>query len=173
MLTILTRTNWNLVTFTYTANLCTIKIYSVAGYIGNYVDPITQKSYFVFMTRDRQIIHIPANLPVELQPRRSPRSISRIARRTQRREEMRRFNQNQLQQMFANPHNIFNPQLPPAPMQRPASPVRQQPPNPQSHRQQRKERQQQRQQRQQSNVISQSRPNRVVGGAKTKRRRRH
>ena len=93
----------------------------VAGYIGNYVDPITQKSYFVFMTRDRQIIHIPASLPVELQPRRSPRSISRIARRTQRREEMRRFNQNQLQQMFANPHNIFNPQLPPAPMQRPAA----------------------------------------------------
>ena len=31
----------------------------VAGYIGNYVDPITPKSYFVFMTRDRQIIHIP------------------------------------------------------------------------------------------------------------------
>lgn len=93
MLTILTRTNWNGEPM-YDQNIQPI----VAGYIGIYVDPITQKSYFVYMTRDRQIIHIPAYVKPVLQPRRSPRSISRIARRTQRREEMRRFNQNQLQQ---------------------------------------------------------------------------
>ena len=96
----------------------------VAGYIGNYVDPNTNDSYYLFMTRNRQIIHIPT---------------------------------------FANP------QL------RPLAPRRQQSPDPNSRRSLRKKRnlEQQQQQQQQSNVISPRPHNRVVGGAKTKRRRRH
>jgi hypothetical protein len=104
----------------------------------------------------------------------------RITRRAERREAMERFRESQMRNMFANPANIFmnqnQVQEPLAQMQRPASPVRQQPPNPQSHRQQRKasrQQRQQQQQQQQSNIIPQSRRNRVVGGGKKSKRRRN
>jgi len=86
----------------------------------------------------------------------------RLTRRAARREAMDRFMQNQAQIMFANPNSIFNPQLPPAPMDRPESPVRQQAPNPNSHRSRRKASRQQRDERAASG--------RIYGGAKTKRR---
>ena len=96
-----------------------------------------------------------------------------IQGRLDRRAAMQQFHDNQIQNMFANPANIFNPQpqLPPPMMERPASPVRNPPPNPNSRRSRRRQRVQERQQRQPSNVISQ-RPqdHRVVGG-KTRRRR--
>ena len=179
-------------------------------YVGNHTDPQTQLSYFVYATNERTPIFVPQPLALHqlappqpypddypADPMGSPRPQSprpqrqrtsrqesarqrRLTRRTQRREEVRRFRENQLQQMFANPANIFNPRLPPAPMERPESPVRQQSPDPNSGRSRRKQRQQRRQQQQQpqpqqqSNVISPRPHNRVVGGAKTKtRRRRH
>ena len=174
-------------------------------YVGNHTDPQTQLSYFVYATNERTPILVPQPLaphqyplfhPQPYQddhpadPMNSPRPRPqrqrtsrqesarqrRLTRRAARREEMRRFRENQLQIMFANPANIFNPQLPPAPMDRPESPVRQQAPNPNSSRSRRRQRQQQRQQRQQqqqSNVISHRPHNRVVGGAKKTKRRRN
>jgi hypothetical protein len=97
----------------------------------------------------------------------------RLTRRAARREAMQQFRESQVQRnLFANPGNIFMNPEPMEPMQRPASPVRQQAPNPNSRRTSRRQRQQRQQQRQQqqSNVISQRPYNRVVGGAKTKRR---
>ena len=154
----------------------------VAGHIGNYVDPNTHQQFRVFMTRNRQIIYIPEDAHPQLRRERTSRQESarqrKNTRRAVRREAMGRFMKNQAQIMFSNPHNIFNPQLPPAPMARPASPVHEQEPDPNSGRSRRKQRRQQQQQpqpQQPSNVISQRPHNRVVGGAKTKtqRRRRH
>jgi hypothetical protein len=82
---------------------------------------------------------------------------------------MERFRESQIRNMFANPANIFmnqnQVQEPLEQMQRPASPVRQQPPNPHSRRQQRKASRQQRAQRA-ANVAN----GWIYGGAKTKRR---
>jgi hypothetical protein len=94
----------------------------------------------------------------------------RLTRRAARREAMERFRESQVQRnMFANPANIFmnqnQVQEPLEQMQRPASPVRQQPPNPHSRRQQRKASRQQRAQRA-ANVAN----GWIYGGAKTKRR---
>ena len=163
-----------------------------ARYVGNYTDPENQLSYFVYATNDRTPIFVPQPLAPHQYPvfhaqqyqddypadhmesprpqrHRSARQQSarqrRITRRAARREAMDHFMQNQAQIMFANPNSIFNPQLPPAPMDRPASPVRQQPPNPHSRRQQRKASRQQRAQRA-ANVAN----GWIYGGAKTKRR---
>lgn len=168
-------------------------------YVGNYTDPETQASYFVYATNDHEPIFIPQPLaihqqrhlqphqviynddypadPMESPPQsplprrhRSEHQLSarqrQLSRRAERREAMQRFHEN----MFANPDNIFN-QQPRLPMERPASPVRNQPPNPNSRRSRRRQ-----QRQQQSNVIPQSRRNRVVGGgkkSKQKTRRAH
>ena len=169
-------------------------------YVGNYTDPETQQSYFVYATNDRTPIFVPQPLaphqyplfhPQPYQddhpadPMNSPRPQRqrtsrqesarqrRLTRRAARREAMEQFRESQVQRnLFANPANIFMNPEPMEPMQRPASPVRQQAPNPNSRRSSRRQRQQRQQQRQQqqSNVISQRPYNRVVGGAKTKRR---
>jgi hypothetical protein len=104
--------------------------------------------------------------------RRSRRSNpAKIARRAERREAMQQFRESQVRNLFANPGNIFMNPEPMEPMQRPASPVRQQAPNPNSRRSRRRQQRNQQREQQPSNVISQRPRNRVVGGAKTKRRR--
>lgn len=92
---------------------------------------------------------------------------ARIARRAARREAMQQFRESQVRNLFANPGNIFMNPEPMPPMQRPVSPVRQQPPNPQSRRQRRKASRRQKEQRA-SRIAS----GWIYGGAKTKRRRR-
>lgn len=170
-------------------------------YIGNYTNPETQQSYFVYANRDRLPIFIPQPNPVQIfaqsnddypadamgsprphspRPRSAHQQSARqqiVQRRADRRAAMQQFHDSQVQNMFANPGNIFNPrpQLLPPIMERPASPVRNPPPNPNSRRSRRRQSVQQRQQRLQqppSNVINQ-RPqdHRVVGGKKTRRRR--
>jgi hypothetical protein len=166
-------------------------------YVGNHTDPQTQLSYFVYATNERTPILVPQPLaPHQLAPPQpypddypadpmgSPRPQSprpqrqrtsrqesarqrKNTRRTQRREEVRRFRENQAQIMFANPANIFNPRLPPAPMKQPVSPVHQQAPDPNSRRSRRKASSQQRAERA-ARIAS----GRIVGGAKTKRRHR-
>lgn len=167
-----------------------------ARYVGNETDPETQQSYFVYATNERTPVYVPQPLaphqrPVfhddyPADPMDSPRQYSprprrqrtsrqesarqrRLTRRAARREAIR---ESQMQRMFANPGNLFDPQqLPPAPMEpihRPESPVRQQAPDPNSKRSRRKVSRQQRQQRA-ANVAS----GWIYGGAITKRRRRH
>ena len=154
-------------------------------YIGNYTDPETQLSYFVYATDERTPIFVPQPLaphqhpvfhddypadPMESpRPRRQRTSRQesarqrRLTRRAARREAIR---ESQMQRMFANPGNMFDPH-PQEPMQRPASPVNQVP-DPNSKRSRRKASRQQRQQRA-ANVAN----GWIYGGAKTKRRRRH
>lgn len=152
-------------------------------YVGNYTDPETQASYFVYATNDHEPIFIPQPLAIHqqrhLQPyqdynddypadpmgsprprrHRSEHQLSarqrQLSRRAERREAMQRFREN----MFVNPDNIFN-QQPGLPLERPVSPVRNPQPNPNSRRSRRRQRQHQ------SNVIPQSHRNRVVGGGK-------
>lgn len=159
-------------------------------YVGVFTNPETQQPYFVYATRDRQPFFIPQHpqyipmignddYPDDAMGLSRPRSAHQQAARQRiiqgrlnRRAAMQQFHDNQIQNMFANPANIFNPNPQPHPMmERPASPVRNPPPNPNSRRSRRRQRVQERQQRQPSNVISQ-RPqdHRVVGG-KTRRRR--
>ena len=164
-------------------------------YVGVFTNPETQQPYFVYATRDRQPFFIPQHpqyipmignddypddamgspRPRSPRPRSAHQQAARqriIQGRLNRRAAMQQFHDNQIQNMFANPANIFNPNPQPHPMmERPASPVRNPPPNPNSRRSRRRQRVQERQQRQPSNVISQ-RPqdHRVVGG-KTRRRR--
>jgi hypothetical protein len=166
-------------------------------YVGNYTDPETQQSYFVYATNDRTPIFVPQPLAPHQYPvfhaqqyqddypadhmesprpqrQRTSRQESarqrRLTRRAARREAMERFRESQVQRnLFANPANIFmnqnQVQEPLEQMQRPASPVRQQAPNPHSRRQQRKASRQQRAQRA-ANVAN----GWIYGGAKTKRR---
>lgn len=164
-------------------------------YMGNYTDPQTQLSYFVYITVNdaRTPILVPQPLaphqlapppppypddypadpidsprPQSPRPQRqpSPRSSRRIERRSARREAMNRFLQNQGQIMFHSPNNIFNPRLPPAPMVRPVSPVRQQAPDPNSRRSRRRASRPQRDERA-ARIAS----GWIYGGAKTRRRR--
>jgi len=172
-----------------------------ARYVGNETDPETQQSYFVYATNERTPVYVPQPLaphqrpvfhddypadPMDSPRQYSPRQYSprprrqrtsrqesarqrRLTRRAARREAIR---ESQMQRMFANPGNLFDPQqLPPAPMEpihRPESPVRQQAPDPNSKRSRRKASRQQRQQRA-ANIAS----GWIYGGAITKRRRRH
>ncbi len=92
----------------------------------------------------------------------------RLTRRSERRKAMKRFLDNELQRMFHSPNNIFNPRLPPVPMDRPESPVRQQPPNPNSNRSRRRASRQQRAERA-ARIAS----GWIYGGAKSRRVRRH
>jgi hypothetical protein len=156
-------------------------------YIGNYTDPQTQLSYFVYATDERTPIFVPQPLaphqhpvfhddypadPMESpRPRRQRQRTSRqesarqrrLTRRAERREAIR---ESQMQRMFANPGNMFDPP-PQEPMQRPASPVNQVP-DPNSKRSRRRQLRQ----------IAEQRAERVAsgwiyGGTKSKRRRRH
>ena len=148
-----------------------------ARYVGNYTDPETQQSYFVYATNDRTPVYVPQPLAPHQQPipeypadprQDSPRQESarqrRLTRRAARREAMQQFRESQVQRnLFANPGNIFMNPEPMEPMHRPASPVRQQAPDPRSRRSRRKASRQQRDERAASG--------RIYGGAKTKRRR--
>ena len=148
-----------------------------ARYIGNETDPETQLSYFVYATDERTPIFVPQPLAPHQQPipeypadprQDSPRQESarqrRLTRRAARREAMQQFRESQVQRnLFANPGNIFMNPEPMEPMHRPASPVRQQAPDPRSRRSRRKASRQQRDERAASG--------RIYGGAKTKRRR--
>ena len=136
-----------------------------ARYVGNYTDPETQLSYFVYATNDRTPVYVPQPLaphqypvfhndypadPMESpRPRRQRTSRQesarqrRLTRRAARREAIR---ESQIQRMFANPGNLFDPQVPvnQAPVNQ--APVNQAP-DPNSNRSRRRQLYQQRQQR--------------------------
>ena len=119
--------------------------------------------------------------------RRAASRAARISRRADRRAARQAFEQQQLRRqqpgLFANPHNIFQQhqqqhqqphqqphqdQQPHLPMQRPQSPVHQQPPNPASRRQRRKASRLSRERRE-----ARIRAGYVVGGKTRRHRRRH
>lgn len=152
-----------------------------ARYVGNETDPETQQSYFVYATNERTPVYVPQPLaphqhpvfhddypadpmdsPRQYSPRPRPRRQRtsrqesarqrRLTRRAARREAIR---ESQVQHMFANPGNLFDPQVP-----------INQAPDPNSSRSRRKASRQQRQQRA-ANVAN----GWIYGGAKTKKRR--
>ena len=165
----------------------------VAGYVGIYVDPHNH-SFFRYITLARQVIDIPeyanplpryippprvyedAELPADRmdsprpQHQHSPRSSRRIARRAVRRALRVNPDNIFLNALPDNPRNIFLSQDPIQRMPRPASPVRQQAPDPNSRRSLRKE-----SKRRRDEKAARIASGWIYGGAKTqtKRRRRH
>lgn len=141
----------------------------VAGHIGNYVDPNTHQQFRVFMTRNRQIIHIPESARPQLRRERTSRQESARQRKNTRRAVRRalRLNpDNAFVNQQVHPSNVFLNQNPIQRMPIPASPVRQQAPNPNSRRSRRKASRQDRAERA-ARIAS----GWIVGGAKTRRRR--
>ena len=143
----------------------------VAGHIGNYVDPNTHQQFRVFMTRNRQIIPIPENARPQLRRERTSRQESARQRKNTRRAVRRALRLNP-DNAFVNqqvyPSNVFLSQDPIQRMPRPAAPVHQQAPDPNSKRSLRKASSQQHAVRA-ANVAN----GQIYGGGKTKRRRRH
>jgi hypothetical protein len=145
--------------------------------VGNVIENGVPNYVCVVDDNNRTVIYLPHPPPVagfdeaRLSDRSRARRNARISRRSDRRVARQAFEQQQRQlqpALFANPHNIFQQQRYLPLIQRPLSPVHQQPPNPESSRQRRRASRMSRERREE--LIRQG----LILGGKTRRRmRRH